>query len=895
MLKKYKYLAIPGALIIILIVLAVYYTEYLWYESLEITQVFLKPVILELLIKSALWLLGFLFILLNILPLTEHFRIRRLRVFEGQAVKPRSLSKKALALVSFAVSLVWIWILPQIWDKVLLMINSSPTGLTDPVLGRDISYYLFSYPLFTLLSGSFVSLLFITFIFVITAYVIGGALTFFRYKPVLSSKAITHLSLLVGLALVWYALTRGLAMAAVLVTPSQSVFGAGYTDVHVHFPVLRIQQVIAVLLAVVVLINIKLKKIRILLAAPVFLIMISLLGGIYGGIIQKFVVDPNQLERETPFIEHHIQATRDAYGLSDMEQIEYDVVKKPMTSEVLKENSLTIDNIRLLDYRPLKQHYHQSQSLSLYYEFKDIDIDRYRFDDQYSQVMLSVRELNVESVPDQAQTLINRHFKYTHGYGVVMSPVTSITANGHPTYYLRDIPVKSEVNIPLSRPEVYFGELTDQFVVVNTLNKEFGYAEDGQERIVEYQGDDGVKLNFLRRILYAIKFGKPILLFSDEVTADSRILYNRNIIERINKTAPFLQLDSNVYPVIAEGRIFWIADAYTVSNIYPYSQPLGQINYIRNSAKVVVDAYNGSVGIYRFDDNDPIMNAWKGVFPGLIKDREEFPDFLENHIRYPVDYFEAQAAMLRTYHMTNPRDFYNRENVWEIAVEKYGGNEVRVEPYYVTMQLPDQDEAEFILKLPFTPLNRNNMVGWLAAGNDGENYGKLMLYNFPRGRLVEGPSQIEAYIDQDPVISQQIALWDQSGSEVVRGNLLTIPIDDNILYVEPLYIISQSRSVPELRRVILFYNDVLVMESTLDLALEKLFGIKRDTQKPPGGEDTPVTPQPGEDESLQELVSRINQVYLDMEKAAREGRWADYGTYNDQLGSLIEQLAGMVE
>ncbi len=901
MLRKYRIPVILGALIIIAIVTVAYYTDYLWYQSLDLSQVFLKPILLELLIKSALWLIGFAFILLNVLPLVEQFKVRRLRKIEGLPIPPKqlSISKKVLTFIAFGISLFWVWILPQMWDKILLLVNSAPTGQVDPILGRDFSYYLFSYPLYSVLSGILVSLLFLTISFVIAAYIIGGALSFTRFQPRLSAQATIHLSILLGIVLIWYTLTRGLAMAGILVSPSSSLFGAGYTDVHVHLPLLKIQQVLGAILAVVLLVNIRLKKVRILFAAPALLIIVSILGGIYGGIVEKFIVSPNQLARETPYISHHIQATRDAYGLSAMEEVEYNVDDSEITSDILAENQPTINNIRLLDYRPLQQHYQQNQSLRLYYEFKDIDIDRYRFDDNYNQVMLSMRELNIESLPEQAQTLINRHFKYTHGYGTVMSPVNAITANGHPTYYLRDIPVKSEVNIPLTRPEIYFGEMTDQFVVVRTLNGEFGHPVEGSEVITQYQGEDGVDLNALRRVLYAIKFGKPILLFSDEIIAESKILYNRNVAERIKKAAPFLHLDSNAYPVIADGRIFWIVDAYTASDLYPYSEPTGGINYLRNSAKVVVDAYNGDVSIYKFDETDPILKAWEGVFPGLIQEREAFPEILENHIRYAVDQFEIQAGMLRNYHMTDPIDFYNRENVWEIPVEKYGGSEIKVEPYYVIMQLPGEDEAEFILKQPFTPLNRNNMVGWLAAGNDGDNYGKLKLFNFPRGQQIEGPSQIEAYIDQDPEISQQISLWDTGGSQVVRGNLLTIPINNSILYVEPLFILSESRSVPELRRIIVFYKDKLVMESSLDLALEKLFGISKvESPTVPSVPGEPSEPsEPGEpiDDNLQDLVTRINQVYLDMETAAREGRWADYGNYGDQLGQMLETLADLVK
>ncbi len=899
MIRKYKVPAILIALLIFVVIIIAFYTEHLWYQSLGLSQVFFKPLLGELLIKSILWVIGFIFLLLNLLPMTGQFRIRRPRIIAGIEVAEREfgLTKKILTLISFGISLFWVWILPQMWDKFLLLANSSPTGQVDPILGRDLSYYLFNYPLYSLLSASIVSLLALTAMIVLSGYLIGKAIHFAGFKTRFANNALSHISILFALFLLWYTLTRGLAMANLLVSPSSSLYGAGYTDV------LKIQRVVGLILTILVLANLRLKKSRILIAAPVLLLLISLTGGLVGGVVEKFMVGPNQLVRENPYIEHHIQATTDAYGLSNIEQIEYPIDTSEISPEILKDNQHTINNIRLLDYRPLKQHYNQNQSLRLYYEFKDIDIDRYKLGDQNSQVMLSLRELNVESLPDQAQTLINRHFKYTHGYGAVMSPVTKVTSNGHPTYYLRDIPVKSEVDISLTRPEIYFGEMTDQFVVVGTANGEFGYPVEGTEKIVHYEGNDGVELNPFRRLLFAIKLGKPILLFSDEITADSRILYHRNITDRIKKAAPFIHLDSNACPVIADGKIYWIIDGYTTSGLYPYAQPHGQINYIRNSVKIVVDAYNGDVGIYNFDESDPIIKAWDGIFPKLIKSREEFPQALEAHIRYPVDYFQIQAAMLKNYHMTSPRDFYNRENVWEIAVEKYSGGEVQVEPYYVTMQLPNHDEAEFILKLPFTPLNRNNMVGWLAAGNDGDNYGKLLLYNFPRGQLVEGPSQIDAYIDQDPVISQQITLWDQGGSDVVRGNLLTIPINGRILYVEPLYILSQSRSVPELRRVILYYNNVLVMESSLDQALTKLFGELKGDKKPttpetpdkPGTPDTPGISDPLIETNLQDLVTKINEVFLNQEQAAREGRWADYGNYGNQLKELLNNLVELVE
>ncbi|MCB8815019.1 UPF0182 family membrane protein [Desulfosporosinus shakirovi] len=894
-LKKYKLPLILVALVIFLVITITYYTNYLWYQSLGISQVFLKPLLSELGIKSLLWLLGFAFLLVNLLPMAGQFRIKPWpKVSVITEIRPRvfNLSKMILVIIAFILSIFWIWALPQMWDKVLLLFNSVPTGQADPILGRDLSYYLFQYPLYSLLSAAFISLLSLTITAMLVGYGISSAINFAGRRTKLSPKALAHFSILLGIFMLWYALTRGLSMAGLLISPSPSLYGAGYTDANITLPLMQIERILGALLALLLFANIRLKKIRFLIGAPALLLIVSLTGGIVGGAVNQFIVGPNQLSRETPYLQHHIQATRDAYKLSSIEEVDYSINTEEISSEILKANQATIDNIRLLDYRPLKQHYQQNQSLRLYYEFNDIDIDRYQIGNKSSQVMLSVRELNIDSLPETAQTLINRHFKYTHGYGIVMSPVNKITANGHPTYYLRDIPVKSDVvDIPLTQPDIYFGEMTNDFIVVGTESGEFGYTEDAvdEKSIVHYSGKDGVELSFFRRVMYAINFAKPILIFSDQITSESRILYNRNIVDRINKVAPFIELDSNAYPVISEGKVYWIVDGYTTSSNYPYAEPSGKLNYIRNSVKIVIDAYNGDVGIYNFDVNDPILKAWEGVFPDLIKSREEFPQGLESHIRYPADYFNIQSGMLRNYHMTNPRDFYNRENVWEIPTEKYSGEEVPVEPYYVTMQLPDSDKAEFILKQPFTPYNRRNMVGWLAAGNDGDSYGKLLLFSFPRGQQIEGPSQVDAYIDQDPVISQQLSLWSQGGSNVVRGNLLTIPINNKILYVEPLFILSDSGSIPELRRVILYYNDTLIMESTLDLALTKLFGEFTEDK----GATVPDTS--GTAISLQELATKINEALVSQEQAAREGRWADFGTYGEQIKELMSTLTELVK
>ncbi|MTI96134.1 MAG: UPF0182 family protein [Firmicutes bacterium] len=900
-----KSILIPAILVAVVLLLMLgtsYYTEYLWYSSMGITEVFLKPFVANLAIKAVLFVFAFGFLLANFLPLTKSLSLRRLRVIDASSDSAPGLKKKHAVYVALAVSAFWALVLPALWDRVLLFLNSVPTGEVDPILGWDTAFYLFQYPLLQLLSGAFISLLFFAVIPVALAYFAGGNIAIVNNRLQFDGKARTHLSVLLALFLLWFAASRFLAMADLLTSDSTALFGAGYTDVNVRLPLIRVQQVVAVVLGALVLVNVGLRRSVIVYAVPVALVLMLAVTGIAGAVYQSFIVNPNEQARELPYLEHHLLATRQAYGLDAIDRRTFPLDRQEeITREALAGKDTTLENIRILDYRPLKQHYLQNQSLRLYYTFNDIDIDRYRLDDEYRQVMLAVRELDINALPQR--TPINEHFRYTHGYGVVMSPVNAVTSTGHPTYFYRNIPVESTIDLPLDRPEIYFGEMTNQFVVVNSRGQEYGYPDGDDNTQVDYQGTDGVELNPMRRLLFALKYQKPILLLSDEITPESRILFHRNVVERVNKVAPFIHTDSDPYPVVADGRVFWIIDGYTTADNYPYSQPRGRYNYIRNSVKVVVDAYNGTVDVYKFAEDDPIIDAWQGVFPGLIQERSEFPAYLEEHVRYPVDYFNIQADILRKYHVNSPNMLYQGGDVLEIPVEQYAGRETEVEPYYVTMQLPEGEEAEYVLMLPFTPQNRNNMTAWLAARNDGEHYGELVLYSFPRGEHVEGPSQVEAAIDQHPDISSQLTLWSQGGSTVNRGNLLVIPLNGSVLYVEPLYLQSENRSVPEMRQVIVYYQGELAMESTLDQALDAIFGILEDDPEPsepgepgePGDPGAPVDPgQPVIPGTVQELLEQINTAYDDMEAAARDGRWADYGDKVEELGSLLAQLEDLL-
>ncbi|WP_353894065.1 UPF0182 family protein [Proteinivorax hydrogeniformans] len=887
-MKKATVLGTIFGLIILFFLMVNYYTEYLWYASLDITEVMFKPLIWEVTFKILFWAIGFAFLAVNFMPLVNLFDRfnHNLKVVDIKEIKTGfKVKRKHALLIAGVLSLLWMILIPSVWDRLLLALNATPTGNVDPIHGLDISFYLFQFPIYELLAGAFLSLLVIAFI--------GAGVSYFivenfnpntnNVKFELSSKGIAHLSVLVSLFLVWFIVTRSLQMYGFLLSDSNILFGAGYTDVNVRMLFLRIQQVLSILFLIGMLVNVKLKKKKIFMAIPISLIVVSLIGGIYAGINQRLVVSPDEESRETPYIAHHLQATKEGFNLDNINREVFPLEQGELSRNDLKAYEQTLNNIRLLDYRPLKQHYHQNQSLRLYYEFNDIDIDRYTIDGEHHQVMLSVRELDSDSIP--TDTPLNRHFKYTHGHGVVMSPVNTVTSNGHPTYFMRNLPVETEVNIDLNRPEIYFGEMTDEFVVVKTEDGEISF----DEKEVWYEGADGVELNPFRRLLYTVKYQKPILMLSNQITEDSRILYNRNIVDRVNKVAPFIELDEDPYPVVANGRVYWIIDGYTTSSNYPYSQPVNGKNYIRNSVKIVVDAYDGTVDIYQFE-NEPIIEGWKSVFPDLIQPREDFPPYLEEHIRYPLDLFDIQRNVLTVYHTDSPRVYYNADDIWEIPVEKYHGQDIEIEPYYITAQLPNLKQEEFLLINPFTPRNRNNMNAWLAAGNDGDNYGELFLYTFPPGEHIEGPSQVEAYIDQDPDISQQITLWGQGGSTVVRGNLLTIPIESSMLYVEPLYIISESRSVPEMRQVLLFYNDVLVMERTLDAALDRLFGVVED-----GEEYVPYDPDEIVDRDLRELVIEINTTFKNAEESARQGNWAEYGSHMDRLAQLLTDLENEID
>ncbi|MCK4714022.1 MAG: UPF0182 family protein, partial [Candidatus Aenigmarchaeota archaeon] len=636
------------------------------------------------------------------------------------------------------------------------------------------------------------------------------------------------------------------------------------------------------------LINARISRWRLLLEGFAALIAIAVVGFIIAGVTQAFIVGPDEFNVEKPYIEKNIQFTLDAYGLSDMEEQVF-LVDNNLTVSGLQENSGTIDNIRLWDWRPLSKTYEQLQLFRTYYNFNDVDIDRYTLDGNRKQVMVSAREIDTAGLQSSARTWVNEHLVYTHGYGLVMNPVDKVSPEGLPEFYIQDIPPQAVFQeIEVDRPEIYFGENTWNYIITRTTTEELDYPSGDQNIFTTYEGDTGIPLSdFLTRLTYAVKFGSLEVLVSNSITPDSRITFYRDIRTRLAKLAPFLSFDSDPYIVISEGRLYWIADAYTSTDMYPYSEPImtgnmGVLNYIRNPVKVVVDAYTGDVSFYVIE-KEPVIETYMKIFPGMFKEFSDMPDDLQLHIRYPEDLFSIQSALYSVYHMKDPRVFYTKEDVWVIPDEIYRGSRQTMQPYYVIIHLPGEDKEEFVLMIPFAPRGKDNMIGWMAARSDYPNYGSRQVFMFSKQELIFGPMQIEARIDQDTDISQSFTLWGQSGSNVLRGNTLVIPVENSILYIEPVYLEATERgTLPELKRVIVAYGNKLTMQETLQDCLAVIFGDA------PSGPGAPSGPVPGDTPA--KIIDQIADLYEKAQQALERNDLGLYQDYVNQIGELVSSL-----
>ena len=775
------------------------------------------------------------------------------------------------------------------WERYVQFSNALPFGITDPLFGNDLGFYVFRLPLWRFLYGQIMLSLFLSLFLTAMVYFLHRGIVLTARGPVMAAPARSHLLILVACLLAVKAMGFHLDTYGLLLSPTGVVFGAGYADVYASLPALRVLTVLTLAAAVVCALQTLRRGWRPVIVALGALGLVWV-GGlmVYPTLVQRLKVVPNEIAAERPFIMHNIRMTRQAYALDRMEEQDFPALET-LRAEELARNAPTIENIRLWDHQPLLQTFAQIQEIRTYYKFTDVDNDRYLVNKDYRQVMLSPRELSYRNLPG-GRTWINEHMVYTHGYGAVMGPVNRISPEGLPELFIKDIPPVSTTDIKVSRPEIYYGELGNDYVLVRTKRPELDYPSGADNVYTTYQGRGGVPINSLmRRLLFSASFGTGNIVLNADLTPESRIMYYRAIRDRVEKIAPFLRLDHDPYLVIGQdGRLHWLIDAYTTTEHYPYSEPIrGVGNYIRNSVKVTVDAYHGSVTFYQADPEDPILRVYSRAFPGLFKPLEAMPADLRAHIRYPAGMFAIQARLFATYHMRDPQVFYNKEDLWSIPRRSVDGREQEIEPYYTIMRLPGEAKEEFILLMLFTPSRKDNMIAWLAARSDPPHYGRLIAYNFPKAKLVYGPRQIEARIDQDAFISQQLSLWQQRGSAVIRGSLLAIPIEQSLLYVEPLYLAAEKGSLPELKRVLVAFGNQIAMEETLDASLQRIFGGKAGRETQPRAATAAVQIP---EASTRGLAEQAWEQWGRAQEALRRGDWTAYGDAQKRLEGILKDL-----
>ena len=769
------------------------------------------------------------------------------------------------------------------WEELLLFTNKQAVGMVDPVIGKDIGFYLFSLPFMEMLKGFAVFVLVATMLMAAAAYYVRGGITLTERGVAVDEKVRRHLAVLIAIFACVVAAGFYLDGFRLLLSGNGAFHGAGYVDVNSRLLTYRILTFLTPLAGAILAVGIWKGAWRPALLPPVIVVAVYFIGiRVYPGVLQKFKVAPNELALETPYIENNLKFTRLGYDLDKIETVPFDVDTQLSAADIAN-NDATIKNVRLWDHAPLLKTYSQLQQIRTYYKFFDVDNDRYMVNGQYTQVMLSPRELSYADLP--SKNWINERLIFTHGNGITFGPVSRISKEGLPEFFVKDIPAVSLADIKVIRPEIYYGELSNDYVIVKTKVPEFSYPTATGNINTTYTGKGGVPVDsLLKKAVFAAKFKTEKILLSSDITAESRVLYNRNINERVRAIAPFLHFEGDPYMVVDEkGTLKWIIDAYTHSTRLPYSKPLkGGINYMRNSVKAVVDAYDGSLDFYISDPDDVLVRVYARMFPGLFKPMTAMPEDLRKHVRYPHQFLQIQAAMFATYHMTDPKVFYNKENLWEIPVL----GDKPMEPYYTIMKLPGEKIEEYILLLPFTPSKRDNLAAWLTARCDEPNYGKIRAYTFPRDRLIYGPKQIDARINQNSFISQQLTLWSQRGSEVIRGSMLVIPIEKSLLYVQPLFLAADKAGLPELKRVIVAFGDEVVMEENLELALQRIFGGKKvgaaaaasvvttDSKASPAG-----------------LAKEAMSIYEKAANLQRQGDWAGYGEELRKLEQVLKRMA----
>ena len=902
--------------------------DWLWFTEIGFQRVFFTKIVAQ-------WSIGLLSgaVALAVLYGNARYALRGLVVSDARVREPitdiagvatavgahaarlmRMLALPWTALIAFVVALS----MASQWSTALLAMNRTPFGTTDPIYGRDIGYYVFVLPAVEAVVAFAFSLV------ILSLLLVAIPIHFARAEAgrdgevfVIPAHARRHLAILAALALLVIAVrTELVSIPGLLFGEHLPLSGANYIDLRVRVPAMHVLAIAALVGAGLIAWSGARGRMAYVAARVVVgYVALVVLAVLVPAAYQRLVVQANELSYETPQIAHHIKATRDAWGIAGVQLHELGVATD-LTPATIAANRATIDNVRLWDREPLLQTFGQLQSIRTYYDFVSVDDDRYRIGGQVRQVMLSARELDTDALPTKG--FINEHLTYTHGMGVTLGPSNEVTAEGLPVLFIKDLPPVSSIPLPIRRPQIYYGEQSNDFVLAPSSQREFDYpAGEGDAAVYStYDGRGGVPVaSFARRLLYALHFGSFNILLSRDVTSRTRILYNRSVGERARRALPFLAFDRDPYMVVAsDGRLKWLLDAYTTTDRYPYSQPLSDgTDYMRNAVKVVIDAYDGDLAAYIAAPDDPIVRTLAKIYPGLLRPLSEMPADLREHIRYPEDLFRVQTALFATYHMGNPETFYHREDQWQVpgaaAVSQSSASErasaggrIAGESFlrHMVMRLPGERAPEFILMRPFTPRQKDNLAAWMVARNDGANYGKLAVYRFPRQSLVFGPNQIANRINQDTEVSRQISLWDQRGSEVLRGELLVIPIEGSLIYVQPLYLRAQGGRIPELKRVVVAQEGQVAMAETLDAALRALFGAMRpETVASAPSAGAPVaaaaaarasTADTATGATTADLARRANDHYERARAAQRADDWATYGTEMKRLGEVLRQL-----
>lgn len=960
--KRLSFAILAIVLVVVLFVSLIgFIADFLWFKEMGYLSVFFKKLVTQLTVGVPTFIVvtGLVYLYLSKLK-KGYFS----KIASSEETDLKKLRKTTIALSAVFGVFATAMSIMQLWFEILKFANSSSFDIADPLFNMDISFYIFKLDFLTqlneILIGVIIGFIILTVIYYIILMTVrtpdvfkeevppdaqsadgeerysGSTNPFengnqktnnandffgkfseaftgkkFQTRPVKPKKqfddtnfkqlmqiASGKISLLGFIFFIMLGLSFFLQQFDLLHTHTGAVYGAGFTDVTVTLWKLRILCVLSVVAAVMFVLNMKKKAYKKILTVPVIMIAVGLLGTGASMLIQNFIVSPDELNKEREYLERNIEYTQYAYQLDDVTTTSF-AADNTLTGSDIAENSETISNIRINDFDPAQQFYNQTQSIRQYYTFNDVDNDRYMIDGKYTQTYLATREIDETKISD---SWLNRHLKYTHGYGITLSRVDKVTASGQPDVLIGNIPPESSVeDIQITRPEVYFGELSNEYVIVGTDEDEFDYPSGESNEYTRYEGDAGIKMNFFNRLVFAAKEGSVKLLVSSNIDSNSKIIIHRNVMDRVRTIMPYLSYEDDPYMVTVDGKLYWMVDAYTESANYPYSQPFDEekgTNYIRNSVKVVVDAYNGDVDFYIVDENDPIAATYAKIYPKLFKDGDEMPEGLKAHIRYPNKLLQIQANIYSRYHMEDIGVFYLNEDQWDIAYEIYGTEQMQMTPTYYIAKLPGEEKAEFFNSIPFTPKSKKNMTALMVARNDGEHYGELILYQFPKSKTIYGPEQVEAQIDQNTEISKEFSLWNSSGTTYRRGNMFIIPINSSILYVEPVYLEATNSSIPEVKRIIVAYNDQIAYEETLAECLVSLFGDEAAsgidssggsiTGEETGGEETGTTT--GE-LSQTELIQKAATAYDNAQAALQQGDWAAYGEYMDELEEALNNLA----